>query len=390
MNAQRTLSSRSRDEVRRPAGRARASPGHPVLALQRAAGNRAVAGLLHGGPPHVARQSDAGVDGGSGGSTPRAVNGAPPATQRFLDLMHQSQPGQSAGVGNPAAAFQLLDSLPMSELLRTLVALRASGYPVSHVPGYPGVRVARMEAAVVAADLSPQTRPFSEAALADLRDRTAGLAPAERSEVIAFVPEAQPPVVVTTDADATPPPGSPYAGWPLDLRRSVARSFRERAAAAVNSRDNLANAYWGAGVPATWWEALDRYPSAILLANYQRATAAGFPWSAVHTVGHAWSGTSAGLAFVPADEGAMRTAMNGSARFCHDSWLSGSEHPGAECWREVIFNAPGVHICLGGPKNSSLHIDAHQVVNGRDSDGVCDINYVGRAGISHARDLGWF
>jgi len=259
------------------------------------------------------------------------------------------------------------------------------------VPAYPGVRVARLETAALAVHWQV-LRPFTREALADLRDGVTTLDATERQDVIGFLPDAQSPRVVVTDADAAPPPGSPYAAWPIELRRTLARSFQQRRVVTAGSRRNLDNAFWG-GLPGSLWDGLDRIAQSdrnTLLSNYQRAVAAGFPWPEVDSIQNIWTGTSSGLGFVPGNAGAIRSFLIASQRFCHDSWLSGSEHSGSECWREVIYDAPGLHVCLGASEASSMHIDAHQVVKERGADGVCDVSYVTRAGRNHGSDLGWW
>jgi Domain of unknown function (DUF4157) len=279
--------------------------------------------------------ADAQQDATSTSSAPRAPEGAPPEVQQFLDAEFQQDP--VAGVGDQAAAFRVLDPLTMAQILDMLVWLGRAGYAITDVSS--AANQQRLLPAVDAVRLQGEAAPQPED-MALLRERLALLDAGEQADVIRFFPAAAaPPEVMVSDADATPPPNSPYATWPPQLLRLVVRSYMQRNAGAAGSRQNVANGFWGGDRPTSVWDSLDRIADqdrSTLLANYQRAAALGFPWDQVDSLGNIWTGTSAGLSFNAGDAGAIRAALAASTSFCHDSWLSGSEHPDGECWRETV------------------------------------------------------
>jgi hypothetical protein len=163
----------------------------------------------------------------------------------------------------------------------------------------------------------------------------------------------------------------------------------------------LDNAFWGRE-PKDFEEALSRLGTAVQTNSltWVHTHASKYPglWPFIQFVHNLWSGDSHGFAFTCTDKVKLRAFLDVSANFCRDIDIMQSDHQQAgptQCWREVVNGTAGLHICI--PKDdtadqktvageSSIHIDPHQIVKGKDADGTCSYSAVGVAG--HARDVG--
>lgn len=76
------------------------------------------------------------------------------------------------------------------------------------------------------------------------------------------------------------------------------------------------------------------------------------------------------------DENFYRTAPN----YCRDSWFSGLLHPGKRCYREIPVRTrpnecpPGDQVCFDKQGKCEDSWDRVSPVQGKDADGVCDLN----------------
>lgn len=78
-----------------------------------------------------------------------------------------------------------------------------------------------------------------------------------------------------------------------------------------------------------------------------------------------------------ASESFYKTAPN----YCKDSWFSGMLHPGRTCYREVPVRVPGAgcppgdQVCFTKDGKCEDSFDRASPVSGKDSNGVCEIDY---------------
>jgi len=189
---------------------------------------------------------------------------------------------------------------------------------------------------------------------------------------------------------------STFATWPSDLIQTLCRSYQSHAA----GNRYLDNAFWG-GEPSSFEDALNRLgglPQHAVKSVHGRATAITGLWPFVQFIHNIWSTDSHGFAFTCTDKTKLRAFLDSSPSFCRDIPIMMSDHQAlgpAQCWREVVNQTAGLHICL--PKDdtldqrtvageSNIHIDPHQFVKGKDADGTCSYSAAGM--IDHGRDVG--
>jgi LysM domain len=192
-------------------------------------------------------------------------------------------------------------------------------------------------------------------------------------------------------------PTSPFASWPAGLLETICRSYK----AHTSSNRYLDNAFWG-GIPSSFEDAITRLGVPVqnnaLKWVYTRAAAIAGLWPFIRFIHNLWSGDSHGFAFTCTDKVRLRAFLDSSPSLCRDIPLMMSDHQAAgpaQCWREVVNGTAGLHICV--PKDdaadqgtvageSSIHIDPHQTVKGKDPDGTCSYSAAGT--LDHARDVG--
>ncbi len=215
-------------------------------------------------------------------------------------------------------------------------------------------------------------------------------------------PAVAPPTAAPGSSTATAartcdlPPASAFASWPAPLLETLCRSYKAHAA----GNPYLANSFWG-GEPASFDDALNRLGATVQNAVkwvYTRASAFAGLWPFVQFIHNMWSSDSHGFTFTATDKTRLRAFLDSSASFCRDVPLMMSDHQAAgpaQCWREIVDGSAGLHICI--PKDdtadqktvageSGMHIDPHQIVKGKDSDGTCSYSATGV--ISHGKDVG--
>ena len=193
-----------------------------------------------------------------------------------------------------------------------------------------------------------------------------------------------------------PPPGwltptpPKYANLDPGLVKKMQDSYRahitDRFALAEGfaGTDPACSTYW----PQTFWEAVDKIPKTNLdLIQQVSARAMLYPtlWNNIQIIRWSWSTSSLGFKFT-GSESTLRDFLQKSPNFCRDNaatewWY----HNNQDCWREVgRVNLPGLHVCLGGGFPPDIHIDPHQIAEGKEEDGKCNIHW--GAWVGHARD----
>ncbi len=204
------------------------------------------------------------------------------------------------------------------------------------------------------------------------------------------------PTPATTVRTCDLPATSIFVSWPAPLLETLCRSYKAHA----SGNRYLDNAFWG-GEPASFDDALTRFGGPAQHAIkwvYDRASAITGLWPFIQFIHNAWSLDSHGFTFTCTDKGKLRTFLDSSASFCRDIPIMMSDHQAAgpaQCWREIVNGTAGLHICI--PKSdtgdqstvageSGIHIDPHQIVKGKDSDGTC--SYSASGVISHGKDVG--
>lgn len=203
------------------------------------------------------------------------------------------------------------------------------------------------------------------------------------------VVKSEPNVVVGQSPDAIPPPGKPYDVLPLELRETLARSFRDRknnlaaalpvvdARGALKHSGNLENGFlFSTANPATLWDALDNMELVDLCTLRQvfdRWTAAGLPWDLVLYIRNVWVGTSRGMKFKSRDNALLTGALDAVPRMCREDPIvhifTESLHPRQQTWREAV-RGPGIHVCVGPDTRevpNDVHIDWHSPASSRTS-----------------------
>lgn len=205
--------------------------------------------------------------------------------------------------------------------------------------------------------------------------------------------------------DCSLPPTSTYASWPADLLATLCRSYKAHSGSVYGG--TLPGAFeWDSQVePANFEQALDKAGASAVKVVYDRVSFHAGLWAFVDVIEHAWhqvTGNQDGFRFGSKDPTSKRALINfldSSARFCRDTPVMQyyhQSHPSAgsrvlvpthQCWREVVNRSPGLHICVvnAGDYWSEMHIDAHQIVKGKNSDGTC--NYALVTEIFHAWDI---
>lgn len=178
--------------------------------------------------------------------------------------------------------------------------------------------------------------------------------------------------------DHDPPPGSPYADLPEDLRETIVRSFVDRVAGAPGAGDNLMFGFRDPS-PTSAWEALDNLGMTavnLLVRLYHRIEAIDHTretWRQIQWIRNQWWGGSAGIKVVYKDPAAMRRRLDAlflgshGKRVVRDTFVGGLEHqrspafqllprafhpraelPDADTWREVdVPLQEGAHFCVG-------------------------------------------
>jgi len=191
--------------------------------------------------------------------------------------------------------------------------------------------------------------------------------------------------IVGASPDAIPPSGLGFDQLPVELRETLARSFRDRKARQPETlpgrgpngeyfAGNLDNGFTPnpakgySGNPATVWEALLHIHLAdlnTLRQVFDRWTATGLDWNLVKYIRNVWTFTSRGIKFKCTDNSALKSGLNGSRSFCEEHPIPAlwTEHQGQNTWREIVRSpGPGIHVCLGADTlamPNDAHIDWH-------------------------------
>jgi hypothetical protein len=348
--------------------RASASPAS-VLALQRAAGNRATVSALASRHRLLQRQ-------------PVAVADADAEDVHRLLF----EPDPVAGM-RTAEAIHRLDALEMGRLISVLQTLRSShptDWPILEGETRPPrVAVAMEVVSAGGGGLAPEQ-------LADLRARVRRLAAQDQAAAIAASPIVGVPADPAVPAGLATPTGLPPIPGPL--LETLYRSYARRQAGIPGSQRYLDNAFWG-GRPADFEAALRKVGAGtlnIIIRVYNRWAATSVPWSFCYAIQNTWGGTSEGFNFDCPDRSGLEAELNKSPSFCQDHvggayhwWHEGS----TPCWREKINASPGLHFCTGN--GTSVHIDPHQIVTGDWPGGYCSYDITGSVW-DHFHDLGWW
>jgi hypothetical protein len=187
-----------------------------------------------------------------------------------------------------------------------------------------------------------------------------------------------------------PPPE--YSSYSPTLISKLSSSYAEH----NMDRSLLANSFWGTTPtnastwPQTLWAALDNIGQAnksSLLEVTNRAILYPGIWQKIDRIRNIWTDSSRGFKFKSYDEPGLRSYLDGSPYFCRDSAISEFWYHGSQdCWREVgRVGMPGLHICLGNNLFPDIHIDGHQIAEGKEDDGSCNIDW--SAWGSHIKDV---
>ncbi len=168
--------------------------------------------------------------------------------------------------------------------------------------------------------------------------------------------------------------------------------------------DFLANGFWRSDIdpannctwPQTLWEALDIMgPDDLDTIDRvrNRAELYNFLWQSIQRIRNAWTlSSSLGFQFLTPDENSLEDAIKRSDDFCRDiEWAECLYHNCQRCYREVgRVNIEGLHVCFGNGLYPNIHIDPHQIAEGKEQNGICNIDWI--AWGKHASDVvlpGW-
>ncbi|GAA3630869.1 hypothetical protein [Microlunatus ginsengisoli] len=289
-----------------------------LLQLQRAAGNAAVGSLLSSRPaanrtPGAADRSARRLPAPTTASSRSGA--AEPSVQRCGGEVHE-------GCGCAAESEEMQPA------------------PVQRCGGevHEGCSCVNEEAPPVGDGTGPVTRPAREPS----GDETT---PSEGHAVQRFTdgtPDAPSPEL---------PDGSPYASLDSELLAMLGRTL-------------TAKSFWRwrNDRPTNLGAALDGLGAADLntLVQLKRRCDAFGLWHNITTMTNLWTTSSLGIDFTGG--GGMQSDVAGAEKFCRDTAVGESYHPGKACWREMVEpGTPGLHVCLP----DSIHIDPHQTVDGK-------------------------
>lgn len=188
-----------------------------------------------------------------------------------------------------------------------------------------------------------------------------------------------------------PPPGSIYWKIAPPLRRTIAKSFRQRIAGAADCSKALDNAFWG-GSPTTPWEALDHIGDTelnVLCVVFERLMAkVPALWSHVKCIENLWYGGSCGFRCVYDDRRATEALLATSKTAARDRPHGAAEHQDpsrgflrriftdadCHCWRELgCTGTEGFHVCIATSDHrfDNIHFDWMDPADGETDDGFC-------------------
>jgi hypothetical protein len=197
-------------------------------------------------------------------------------------------------------------------------------------------------------------------------------------------------------------PASLYASWPKPLIQILCRSYQ---AHSTSIRTLPAAFTWDSEIePKNFDDALGLGRADLVKTVYDRMVLHSPLWAFIDLIYQAFpmSGSFGGFDFSLESAGRkfdLISFLNSSSRFCRDTSVGQSFHqanptlaeklvaPSRTCWREVVRDSPGLHICVDniGYSNCTIHIDLHQCVLAKDSDGFCIYDPVATA--KHLLDI---
>ena len=382
-------------------------------------------------PPRLQRCACGGAAGGDGecdvcrqncpSSHPKAAQGASPDTTAppiVHEVLHS--PGQP--LDGAARAFfeprfgQILGhvrihtDLLAAELAR---AVNARAYTVQQHVAFdsgqyaPNTTVGKQLLAHELAHVVQQQGETSALAANSQIESSRSLAEGDEPRVFrqGFTPAPAPGVTPPTPPPPPPCPDRtwPPVGWmpaapakysklPADLVSKLGDSYKAHdtdKASLVNGfagTDPQCPAYW----PRTLWSALDNVGTGLMDVVERVSTRARlYPglWNKINHIRGAWSTSSLGYKFFTSSENDVRSFLEGDPNFCRDYAISEWwYHENQDCWREVgRVNVEGLHVCLGHGYSPDIHLDPHQIAEGKEEDGSCNIAW--GAWLSHAKDV---
>lgn len=114
------------------------------------------------------------------------------------------------------------------------------------------------------------------------------------------------------------------------------------------------------------------------------------PWT--YAAGH---NISQGFNFLCDTPDDLLKLLRGSPLFCEDDPAT-TVHGPRDCFRELITAGSGLHVCVVRPDarqthRHDIHIDKHQTICTRKTDGFCEYSYLNTNFLNHMKDVvPWF
>lgn len=177
-------------------------------------------------------------------------------------------------------------------------------------------------------------------------------------------------VLPSAASDVDPPTGSIYELLPVEVRKTLGRSFRDRVNGAHRARENLQEGFSGPKQPETVWDALDNMTATninVLVRLFERTrNIEPALWEFVRYVVYGWYGSSLGWLMVFWKKERFGRALDATGNICKDTPLGDRQHQtdwtalDCDCWREISDVSEGLHFCLGNKENAkedNIHID---------------------------------
>ncbi|MGB2682930.1 MAG: hypothetical protein WBE39_16650 [Candidatus Competibacter sp.] len=139
---------------------------------------------------------------------------------------------------------------------------------------------------------------------------------------------------------------------------------------------------------------------AVISAVHTRCAKDAKLWPFIQTVIGPWNyaqghDISQGFNFLCDQPEALLKHLRGSSLFCEDD-PSTTVHGPRDCFREIVTAGSGLHVCVVRPDarqthRHDIHIDKHQAVCTRKTDGFCDYHYLNTNFVNHMKDVvPWF
>jgi hypothetical protein len=139
---------------------------------------------------------------------------------------------------------------------------------------------------------------------------------------------------------------------------------------------------------------------AVISAVYGRCAKEAKLWPFIQAIIGPWTypaghNISQGFNFLCDKPDDLLKLLRGSAQFCEDDPTT-TVHGPRDCFREIITAGAGLHVCVvrtaeRQTHRHDIHIDKHQTICTRKTDGFCDYHYLNTNFKDHMKDVvPWF